>query len=443
MLFTLTESSGHGDGTFRAPMVQRSTPSSVKATACFSLISLAREAERENRKQCEELKREGKEASEAQDKAEEMKVMAEALIDQRREALKTDDGEKGDNRFRQDLAAGKNRHLAWKKYQARMRAATCRMAGQGARAKEAVEARQRWHEMHDKPTDEASPSGHAENRRKKIQESNASKKRLTYRERNDFREEELPECPWPKLHAWGRAEKKTKRLVESTARPKSHARIIEKTAKPKSRAGPTYKQQQHEHKQQQHEHKQQQHEHKKQQQQQYPWRQQQQQQQPQHHDHECLLLEEDTVMSLKPEQPLGWQLVEATLDSGSAVSAIPKDCIADPSQLQAASDGPQSYTSASEHSCRVEGKLQPECRFQSGVQGKVNFKVLNPLKKVIISTSQLRRRGYKIVHDDISFIEDKKTGIQTKVYERNGVYIIPMYIKGIRKPDGSSFPGQA
>ena len=67
---------------------------------------------------------------------------------------------------------------------------------------------------------------------------------------------------------------------------------------------------------------------------------------------------------------------------------------------------------------------------------------MDPLKKVIISTGKLRKAGFKIVHDDISYIEHKASGYRSKMYEKNGVYVIPLWIKGIREPEEALFPGQ-
>ena len=149
-----------------------------------------------------------------------------------------------------------------------------------------------------------------------------------------------------------------------------------------------------------------------------------------------MLLEEDgdVVLSFdKPKIAEQWFLVEATVDSGSAVSGLPKGCVEDPSKIQEVG-GIQSYTSASEHSCKVLGRLTPFCHFQDGTQGKVDFRVLDPLKKIIISTSQMRRANYRVVHDDVSYIEYKPTGQKIRMYERRGVYIVLVWMLGVKSP---------
>ena len=87
------------------------------------------------------------------------------------------------------------------------------------------------------------------------------------------------------------------------------------------------------------------------------------------------------IMTMGPDGKESWVITEATLDSGSAVSVLPRGCIFDPPDIKECFGGPQSYNSAFEHSCKLEGYIKPECWFQSGMQGTIAFKVLQPLKK--------------------------------------------------------------
>ena len=164
----------------------------------------------------------------------------------------------------------------------------------------------------------------------------------------------------------------------------------------------------------------------------------------QYHDAlDCLEADESfqEVMAVTAEYySTTWTLVEATVDSGSAVSGIPRGCILDASSIAKCEDGPQSYTSASEHSCKVEGRVSPQCWFQSGTQGKVAFKVLNPLKKVIVSVGQMRKSGFDVWLGDGPYMHHKATDVYTKIYEKGGVFILPIWIRGIKAPE--SFPGQ-
>ena len=70
------------------------------------------------------------------------------------------------------------------------------------------------------------------------------------------------------------------------------------------------------------------------------------------------------------------------------------------------------------------------------MQGKVSFKVLNPLKKVILSVGQMRKSGYEVWLGDEPYIRHKAIDVHTKVYERGGVSIVPIWIKGIKPVEG-------
>ena len=51
------------------------------------------------------------------------------------------------------------------------------------------------------------------------------------------------------------------------------------------------------------------------------------------------------------------------------------------------------------------------------------------MKKPLFSTSSLVKAGYRVVHDDVSYIECKTTGTKFKIYERGGVYVMPTWIR--------------
>ena len=72
---------------------------------------------------------------------------------------------------------------------------------------------------------------------------------------------------------------------------------------------------------------------------------------------------------------------------------------------------------------------------------RVAFKVLNLLKIVIVSVAQLKKAGFDVWLGDGPYMYYKETDVYTKVYERSGVFALPIWIKGIKAPEG--FPGQA
>ena len=67
--------------------------------------------------------------------------------------------------------------------------------------------------------------------------------------------------------------------------------------------------------------------------------------------------------------------------------------------------------------------------------------MLNPLKKVIVSVAQMKKAGFDVWLGDGPYMHHKGTNVYTKIYERNGVFVLPIWIKAIKAPEG--FPGQA
>ena len=66
---------------------------------------------------------------------------------------------------------------------------------------------------------------------------------------------------------------------------------------------------------------------------------------------------------------------------------------------------------------------------QTGDIGLAEFRVLEPLQKGLLSTSRAVKGGFRVVHDDISYMENKKTGAKHRIYERAGVYVLPVWIR--------------
>lgn len=64
------------------------------------------------------------------------------------------------------------------------------------------------------------------------------------------------------------------------------------------------------------------------------------------------------------------------------------------------------------------------------MQGTISFKVLSPLKKVIVSG------------EPRSYVRHIATDVYKKVYQKNGVSIFPISIKGVKAPDGFSGAGR-
>ena len=76
-----------------------------------------------------------------------------------------------------------------------------------------------------------------------------------------------------------------------------------------------------------------------------------------------------------------------------------------------------------------------------GTEGRVAFKVLSPLKKVIVSVAQMMNSGFDVRLGDAPYMHRWETNVYTKIYERNGVFVVPIRIKGTKALE--SFPRQA
>ena len=152
------------------------------------------------------------------------------------------------------------------------------------------------------------------------------------------------------------------------------------------------------------------------------------------HDIEDLdLLEEvPSLMALgtAPTPPKReWVRVDFTVDSGSATSCIPAAMVSK-GRVEAC-DGVDHYTSASNHKVVVVGRICPLARFQNHVEGKITLKVLEGLKKPLLSTSCMIKAGYRISHDlDGSKAVDTRTGAEYKIYERGGIFVMPIWLDG-------------
>ena len=146
---------------------------------------------------------------------------------------------------------------------------------------------------------------------------------------------------------------------------------------------------------------------------------------------------ESAIMGIgDPEDAGEWERIDVTIDSGSAVSAIP-ECVAKDWPMYDCTDGPAAYTSASDHSVHVKGIKHPRLQFQNGLEANVSVKVCSPLKKPIFSVARMNRAFRIVLDGDESYAECKKTGAKIRIYMRGGVFVMPVWI---RKPP---FHGQA
>ena len=118
--------------------------------------------------------------------------------------------------------------------------------------------------------------------------------------------------------------------------------------------------------------------------------------------------------------------MDLTVDSGAAVSAIPRDAAKGFPTVQEAE--PKNYTSASGHSVPTLGSKRAKLQFQNGTTGAVDFQVMD-VPKPLLSVSKVLKKGYRVVFDtECSYIENKSTGVWFKLYERGGVFVLPAWL---------------
>ena len=129
-----------------------------------------------------------------------------------------------------------------------------------------------------------------------------------------------------------------------------------------------------------------------------------------------------TASSVRSSQ----ERLDLTVDSGAAVSAIPRDAAKSFPTVQ--DKEPKNYTSASGHAVPTLGSKRTVLRFQSGKTGAVEFDVMD-VPKPLLSVSKVLQKGYWVIFDtDCSYIENKVTGEWFKLYERGGVFVLPSWL---------------
>ena len=94
------------------------------------------------------------------------------------------------------------------------------------------------------------------------------------------------------------------------------------------------------------------------------------------------------LMSVTGDDAEKWVRIDFTVDSGAATSCIPAEMV-NPRFVRACLEGPRTYTSASNHKVDVKGQMRARMRFQNGIEGEVNLKVLEGLKRPLFSTSKM------------------------------------------------------
>ncbi|WP_288993117.1 hypothetical protein, partial [uncultured Marinobacter sp.] len=133
------------------------------------------------------------------------------------------------------------------------------------------------------------------------------------------------------------------------------------------------------------------------------------------------------VTRAKPK-PREWTRIDATIDSGSACTCVPYDMVPEGAKIEPCYDGPQAYTSASDHAVVVVGKIFPMCKFQNGMIAPVEMKVLKGLKRPLFSVHRMVENGnFEVTHKRGESYATLK-GKRFSIYGRNGVYVMPVWV---------------
>jgi hypothetical protein len=340
-------------------------------------------------------------------------------------------GHETDARFQHDIASGKPWKLAMTKYKARCRAAARRHSEQSQRAAERIELDNKWHAQFDDPhrgtraedlfEDEHKVriyEGDEDLDEKLVRKPFTAHELRSHRQERHFKTDVVQSRSWERP-LWRKRRTTTskdahnqreakRRKVKRTAKPKGLAlqRAVMATARPKSLARA-----------------------------------------------KALAAEEEATRAraedpffdldalgheLAPLQQQGarddadkehWQRVDFTVDSGASVSCIPSEMV-NPGCVTPCASGPSSYTSASNHKVEAIGQISPVLYFQNGVQGSVQLTVLQGLKKPLFSVARMVHAGYEVhLGGSRAYAVHLASGACYRIYERGGVYVMPVWIK--------------
>ena len=144
--------------------------------------------------------------------------------------------------------------------------------------------------------------------------------------------------------------------------------------------------------------------------------------------------------------------LDLTIDSGAAVCGLPEGC-AQEVALEALNGPGKEYMTANGEKIKELGSKTPALEFQNGDTQKLKFQVMN-VHKPLVAVSKIVAAGNKVVFAPEakggSYIECLNTKKKMKVFERNGVYVLPSWVSqgkanGMLAPVESTCPndGQA
>ena len=123
--------------------------------------------------------------------------------------------------------------------------------------------------------------------------------------------------------------------------------------------------------------------------------------------------------------------LDLTIDSGCAACGLPVSAASEVT-MQELTGPAQEYVAANAEKIRELAVKTPTLRFQNGDVQSLKFRVMDKLHKPLVAASKVVAAGNRIVlqpekHGG-SYIEDIGTKRRKRIFERNGVYVLPCWV---------------
>ena len=120
--------------------------------------------------------------------------------------------------------------------------------------------------------------------------------------------------------------------------------------------------------------------------------------------------------------------ISLTIDSGCAACALPVG-VASAVGMQELNRAPQEHIAANAEKILELGFKTPTLKFQNGDVQNLKFSVTDKLHKPLVTACKVVAAGIRIVESQGgSFIEDVRSKRRKRIFERNGVYVLPCWL---------------
>jgi hypothetical protein len=125
-----------------------------------------------------------------------------------------------------------------------------------------------------------------------------------------------------------------------------------------------------------------------------------------------------------------WEEIELAVDSGATESVCPNELAEHvPTIPGAASKRGVMYEVASGHQIPNEGEKKLRATTEDGFEKNVVLQVAE-VNQGLLSVSKATAAGNRVVFDEgNSYIENKRSGVKTWLKEKNGMYILKLFVK--------------